>query len=185
MKKLFTFLLILIGFMVHAQDNKPTKEETIEYINNFLESQEDNELSCEIYRKRYDAIFSTKIIHRQGKLLTSSSGKFVLLTTVCGRETDWLGKEVITISHKVYLHEIEEIQIAGLGNIDDDGTGGCSQYGLYFKKKGGQDFNVDSGFLPLWKGVTGEDTNKYKETQIYKAFEHLRKLCGAPEPLKF
>ncbi len=39
--------------------------------------------------------------------------------------------------------------------------------------------------LPLFYGRTSDSENAITNSQIYKAFNHLRKLCGAPEPLKF
>ncbi|SDA42186.1 hypothetical protein SAMN03080617_00350 [Algoriphagus alkaliphilus] len=37
--------------------------------------------------------------------------------------------------------------------------------------------------IPIKNGNVSSDSNK--DIQIAKAFEHLRKLCGAPEPLSF
>lgn len=40
--------------------------------------------------------------------------------------------------------------------------------------------------LPLWKGnFDSYNAEEYKNTKIYKAFNHLRKLVGAPEPIDF
>ena len=84
-----------------------------------------------------------------------------------------------------YLDKTEEIQIVAKGTTPADGSSKCMVWGLYFKEKGKEDFNSILEYIPLWKGAPGDDYKKYKETQIYKAFEHLRKLLGAPEPLKF
>lgn len=57
--------------------------------------------------------------------------------------------------------------------------------GLFFKTSGENESVEIQVPLGLY-GSNGE--NRYKQiknTQMYKAFDHLRKLCGAPEPITF
>jgi hypothetical protein len=39
--------------------------------------------------------------------------------------------------------------------------------------------------IPIARLDCATSIDVLKGLQMYKAFDHLRKLCGAPEPLKF
>ena len=56
--------------------------------------------------------------------------------------------------------------------------------GLFFKKYGeNEPIKIH---VPLGLYTHSENMQeKIKNSQIYKAFDHLRKLCGAPEPIIF
>ncbi|UTA67394.1 hypothetical protein [Emticicia sp. 21SJ11W-3] len=54
-------------------------------------------------------------------------------------------------------------------------------YFIQFYEKGNE--KETDNYLPLFYGKASIES--IENSQIYKAFNHLRKLCGAPEPLKF
>ena len=64
---------------------------------------------------------------------------------------------------------------------DEVGAAKTHFIGFY---KAGQDEETNK-YLPLFYAQTSNSGEVIVNSQIYKAFNHLRKLCGAPEPLKF
>lgn len=56
-------------------------------------------------------------------------------------------------------------------------------YGLAFNEKNNP--NSKNTYLPFTRTMSSSDFKELEETQIYKAFKHLRKLFGAPEPISF
>lgn len=178
MKKLFTFLLVFIGLMAHAQDNKPTKEETIKYINEFLDSQKNQELHYEHDRSYVIRNYTMK--NRQARVEIDSAGVH-LYSSAQGHT-----KNIIVDKGTIHESPIEYfIHNARLDRtLYIDVMSGLHGIGLCFIQKEGEKLDRNN-FLPLWSFQEGVELNQYKESQIYKAFEHLRKLCGAPEPLKF
>jgi hypothetical protein len=167
LKSILTTVLILSITTLFAQDAKPTKEETGDYIESFLRDNRKVNLFCNgaDYKSRsgwlsvpYDSLFSSYI--QQYKYTEHRNDE---------------DKEF-----KIALKNVEEIKIVTATGFQ----GGCIQVGLWFVEKGKSAFPIMH--LPLWNGSFGSfNEQEYKNTQIYKAFNHLRKLCGAPEPIKF
>jgi hypothetical protein len=56
-------------------------------------------------------------------------------------------------------------------------------FGLSFNIKG--QVSKTQMELPFVRRVGNITPNDMKNDQVYKAFNHLRKLCGAPEPVRF
>src|SRR5690606_864837 len=166
MKKLFTFLLILIGLMAHAQDNTPTKEETITYINDFLKENMESDLyGTGIEGKSLEHDYRFKDRHAvveivDDKVALKSYNKLHHLRFV--KTNPQMNPPIITeVSHDAILSEVEEIRVVVY----------VSGIGLFFKVKGGK-VTSEENFLPLWSFQGDLDVEKYKETQIYKAFDH-------------
>ncbi len=81
---------------------------------------------------------------------------------------------------EIPIKQVELLQIIGTG-LD---RAKYWVYGIYFKQKGGRP--SDSTLqLPIWERTPDFDGEALKDTQIFKAFQHLRKLVGAPDPVTF
>ena len=173
MKKLITIcLLIATVFPVKAQDAKPTKEQTIEFIKAYFTDLKIDGWHNGEYNK-WDDNYKVKIIGTN--------------VTVEWDHYNWTGK---LDSHQLY--ELDVKDISALGISVDEGNGYC-QNGITFytvnKKasikyiEGLKQSFVNHFDISIYRGKNCiEDVS---QTQIYKAFNHLRKLCGAPEPIKF
>jgi hypothetical protein len=88
------------------------------------------------------------------------------------------------INHKIDLSKIESIEVKKTGPHTRDHELNGQQFilSMQFNEKN----KAHSGKIDLpFDTIPFESTEDSKELQIYKAIEHLRKLCGAPEPLKF
>ena len=168
-------LMMFLGSKVKAQEGKPTKEETIVYITNFFKETMPHDLHFTEDDKYHERVY--KVFDRFATL--ESSGQQVILKSHSKKQTQIYPKKIHTIpppevediSHNVILNDVEEIKIVGYFGIG----------GLFFKTKG--DPGGNNKFLALWPA--DEHLSTARETQVYKAFQHLRKLLGAPEPLKF
>jgi hypothetical protein len=176
MKKLFTFLLILIGLMAHAQDNKPTKEETIEFIESYFKQEyfTTGDFKCGYELKRLGG-WRDLICKIQGVSIVNNNLIFSYSITTKNLIPNLTTTDVEYFTNNINLNKVESIIFSGIG-------GDPYIYGLAFHEKNNP--NSEKPYLPFIIVGSG-DSKELKETQIYKAFEHLRKLCGAPEPLKF
>lgn len=173
MKKLLTLcLLFVLSISVNAQDNGPTKEQTIEYIKSYFSD--------------YKTGFRFEGVYR--KLTANYSIEF----TDCKMKIsydyyDW------TDNTKMYtqVFEFNLNTIESLGVVEGKSSE-RSDYMISFT-------TVNKSKSILSKGESMEMLNeanvsvKYcsncesdiTQLKIYKAFNHLRKLCGAPEPISF
>ncbi len=89
-------------------------------------------------------------------------------------------------------YEFDIKDIVTLGISIGEGAGYCEN-GIYFytlnnkpliKKMEGSNETYENKFsVSIYRG--SNCINDVSQTQIYKAFNHLRKICGAPEPIKF
>jgi hypothetical protein len=80
----------------------------------------------------------------------------------------------------IELDKVEDINIVSLSGQ----KGESCVFGLFFKIKGkNEESRIQIPIVRLDCDLGSFDA--LKEMQIYKAFNHLRKLCGAPEPIKF
>lgn len=151
-------------------EGKPSYQETVEYINEFLEDGNKNDLFCNTVRFN----------RRSASLGMNSRGATLLLSNYSWQGRATMGSPTKTEKFRINISEVEDIRI-----VTGEGfAGGCLQVGLWFVEKGKSATPVMH--LPLWK--TAFDTynsSEFKESQIYRAFNHIRQLTGAPEPLKF
>jgi hypothetical protein len=167
MKILITIcLLIATTFTVKAQDGKPTKEQTIEYLKSVL-------LGVEGGKYLDGPAGSTLLnflddIKLEGCILKLKSGSQKIqygeklpkkIWPDYGQEIDFSTVE----SFKIKLEEISGDWIKYNENL----------YLYYDIKKYKNNWVVGFHCKP-------EDSEK-----VLKALNHLRKLCGAPEPIKF
>lgn len=151
-------------------EGKPSYKETVEYIDKFLEDANKNNLFCN----------TVTFDRRSTSLGMNSSGATLLLSSYSWEGRATMGSPKKTEKFRINISEVEDIRI-----VTGEGfAGGCLQVGLWFVEKGKSATPVMH--LPLWKAAFDTyNSNEFKETQIYKAFNHLRQLTGAPEPLKF
>ena len=175
MKKLFILVFLSITFFTNAQETKPTKQETIDYITNYI-LKADNSLLTQVTGKTES--YSEIIYHTIEDF--SINGSIVKIKR--SRKTHYNNwKRNINEYNNQYsgtmeidLSKVDKIYCIPLKN-DDGSTVTCSYISFH---------RAEDGPTSIGKPITvvGEiDEN----AQIYKAFNHLRKLCGAPEPIKF
>ncbi|WP_445737038.1 hypothetical protein [Mariniflexile sp.] len=178
MKKTILLLAIAFTFCALTKAQQPTKEQTIQFINKSLADIGTDNLWCS--SERYD--------FRKASL-EKIEGKVLLLSTYT-HDGYYLEDKLMqpydpeAYDYKIDLSKVEEIRIVYGAGFVENGRG-CRQVGLWFVEEGQQKALMH---LPLW--VYGYNVNlTYEQTakneKIYKAFNRLRKLCGAPEPLKF
>lgn len=175
MKNLITLLTIFLWLgLASAQDKKPTKEETIEFLTNTL-----NQLNYDQGSK--NGVIDKGIV----KLVKFSDCKLYIEYYT---RTNWkpLAPTNIEIYEKITIpiDKIEKI------NNDFSNT-------LNFHSYNNSDVIVlDKMYKDIEKN-TIENKSSLQKTysfiyenedvlkKLIKAFNHLRKLCGAPEPISF
>jgi hypothetical protein len=80
----------------------------------------------------------------------------------------------------IALDKVEDINIVSLSGQ----KGESCVFGLFFKIKGkNEESRIQIPIVRLDCDLGSFDA--FKEMQIYKAFNHLRKLCGAPDSVRF
>lgn len=206
MKKMIVSLsLMLIAASAFGQDGKPTKAQTIEYVQTnyprslgYVAARPDSDGRIDYDGEISDlsfAIIGTTITVRYLDLLKSGA-IYPEFTTK--------DHEEFRVQHHITfdLKEIEVIQAytpqtIGQVKYDEADVGLFPMY-LCFMAAGGKQTVSHSrngetkqenfALIPF----TWDDTDdshrvhrEFKDSQLYKAIEHLRKLSGAPEPIRF
>ena len=168
MKKLITICLILATtFTVKAQDGKPSKEQTIEYLKSVL-------LGVEGGRSLEGAAGRPSLLD----FLYDIKLEGCILKIKYGSQEIKYGKKLPKEINTDYGQEIDFSIIESFKFKFEELSGDWRNYNenlyLYFDQKN-QKNNYVVGFY-----CKPEDSEK-----VLKALNHLRKLCGAPEPIKF
>ena len=165
MKKLITICLLLATtFTVTAQDGKPTKEQTIEYLNSVLVGQEGG---------RYLNAPSGKsgLFYRMSKIIIDGC-----ILKYNFKSMD-ITRNIITFDKNID-QEIDFSKVESLKFSTEKTKGEWINYNenlyLYY------DVKKDKGIDMFGFYCNPENTEK-----VLKALNHLRKLCGAPEPINF
>lgn len=150
-------------------EGKPSFQETVKYINTFLNDGASDDLFCNgVKFMKRSAIVGE---HIDGVVYVNSSYLWESWKAGIGKRK--------TENYRIDLSNVEEIII-----VRGEGfNGGCCQFGLWFVEKG--QAATPKMHLPLWNYSNSTNTDVLKEQKIYKAFNHLRQLCGAPEPISF
>ena len=183
MKKLvLAFLLLSFTFIAQGQDTKPTKEQTSQYIQNYVARKSVYSWVHEYKEDKYKTtLFSTykdfvikECILTATEIVETREESYV-------RDTD---RRRIIAENKLQidLSKCEEIRCVSPFE-NEDGSLRTSTYILFSSANNAKSFlsNVESVNEILIE-VDGSIT---RDSEIFKAFNHLRKLCGAPEPIKF
>ncbi|MGK6351512.1 hypothetical protein [Parapedobacter sp. DT-150] len=178
MKTLVFTIILLLGAVqfIKAQDEKPTKEETIEYIENYFK----NDFFTN--GERFDAGYSPGESLYMQRLITITDVNIMgcILRFSYKITSDLIGAgtggrpQTENFTNYIDLSEVESISLKRKGEQ-------YFVYGLVFNEKNSPDSREPD--LPFTR--TDEDFDEIVNLQIYKAFNHLRKLCGAPEPISF
>lgn len=147
-------------------DGKPSYEETLKFINSFLSDIQSNEFFCN--GKRFN--------NKHARVGEDANRGYIKLFS---SYVSYYQKEETNQVYKIDMSKIVEIKVVrGMGF-----EGGCCQFGLWFIEEGKTGKPVMH--LPLWNSSYSKKNDEFKDEKIYKAFEHLRKLSGAPDPISF
>ena len=186
MKKLLLFQMFCLVYVIsNAQvipkkiEGKPSYEETVEFIK--------TNIALPLFNNGLDGGYSpVKGIYRE-RMYKIKELKFtdcvMELRYVIEERTIGLGMgnqqpKIETFSAVIDFSKVESISWWSMGE----------QYcviGIQFHIKG-----LNKGtelYLPITRieCPQGKKWDELREFQIFKAFENLRKMCGAPEPIKF
>jgi len=149
-------------------EGKPSFEETVKYINKFLEDNRSSDMFCN----------TDKYLFRDAGIYEDIDGNVYLLSKYTREEHRNGGWPQTKNEFKINLSKVETITTVYATGF----AGGCLQTGLWFVEKDAS--ATPKMHLPLWN-LAYDNRGDMKQEKIYKAFEHLRKLCGAPEPVEF
>ena len=200
MKKLITIcLLIAATFYVNAQTNSPTKEQTINFIKGYYE---EKSFTCELSWTNNDRSFNVDdnfVIEFDNSTITISWRH--TYTYINDKETDLSHDKVSLNKAKINLSKIELISFSGFTRKN------CTAWSAKLIASYGNKSELSKSSYMKYRnnGIKEDESNKVtyeKEIdipinvcddcdpdvqyeKILKAFNHLRKLCGAPEPIKF
>ena len=169
-------LMLFTGFTTQAQEKKPTKEETIEFIESYFKSNAvvyfDDGYDLDGGGHYFRQIDIKDVAVRDCILEYSYIIESRMMTTV-----HLYDPKITHYTNSINLNNVESISIVrGIKKKDNGIT-----YKLRFNEK--KQAKKEEILLPFAYSAAGFDAQE--DSQIYKAFQHLRKLCGAPEPLKF
>jgi hypothetical protein len=206
MKNIFLpLLLTLISANVLAQDGKPTKAQTVDYIQSNYPSNIIYVAAKKTSNYRMSAFgeFSDLKIAFAGTRLTAGYRDKVT--------TNFISPEITNLDQLDHDHtrvisfdmkDIESIEVGWnwiVGNVQYEEANDSRNFPMYLAfnavgkkplltliKDGGAPESVAQVMIPF---TTAENRDaaigEIKGSQMYKAFEHLRKLSGAPDPIRF
>lgn len=175
MKKLFIIVFLSINFFANAQEAKPTKQETIDYITSYILKADSNLLKYvpgETGSYRQTTYFSTLEFLINGSVIKIKQTRKTHYVN-WARDIDRYEDEYTD----VYEIDLSKVDYLAWGTYENKNgsIANCGHINFHMKGDGP---NTYKGSIEL-VGQINEDS------QIFKAFNHLRKLCGAPEPIKF
>lgn len=173
MKKLPLLLLfIAFTFACRAQDSKPTKEQTIAYLRNIL-------------------------LNPNGVLWTSESGQTTCRTIVTS--ITFAGCSMIIETNRWCSSDSKNEQRKTIYTVDFSQVEKVDAEGFKWEsvRLTAKDHELLISVKFTYTDASGKETvtNSFEgdaaipcpleKEKIIKAFNHLRKLCGAPEPITF
>ena len=200
-----SLLMSIVATHAFAQDAKPTKAQTIEYIQSnypgdfiYLAAEKTDNHRMSAHGEITDLEISFV-----GTRLTASYHDKVLKTYISPEitnlnEVDRDETRVISFD----LKDVESIEVGWnwiVGDVTYKDANDTRLFPMYlaFNAAGkkplftmGKDGNTPESLAQVMiPFTTTEDIDaavgEIKDSQMYKAFEHLRKLSGAPEPIRF
>jgi hypothetical protein len=203
-KSVASLLLLLVAASTFGQSAKPTKAQTIEYIQSnyprgfVYSAQEDSAAGLltyhgEISDLAFGVTGSRVTVNYLDVLRVSNIGPGVSTAEEVKRERTFISFD---------LKDIEAIEglsdwTVGYVSYTDADSGAFVVY-LVFNAAGGkpaisvtkngESSQVPQVLVPFTVDIVADNhrvMNGLKNSQLYKAVEHLRKLSGAPEPVRF
>jgi len=211
MKKLLTICLITATmFTINAQDGKPTKEQTVQFIKNYYQ---ENSMSTGIgfYTDKHNQKTSyNKSVQNIEIHFDENTNEFTISfeseysVTIFTNSGPWRSKEFTKEKYSIDLSKIE--------SINQTNYLIRNEYDLYEIKldfKTAQGYKIECFYIsndksmeslvlpnsPEMKNIISIPVNFYSadnnfehsnhNKKIKQAFNHLRKLCGAPDPISF
>ena len=161
MKKLITICLMMaMGFASNAQTKGPTKEQTVAFIRDYFSNQKVGWDLNGVGFFLFEENFKIKL---ENSLLSITNNRYSSFS------------DPSIINREINLQNIESI-----GEIMETSAthNFCKKYLIFYtvNKKEESKIIINDG---------RDCSRKVDFEKIKKAFEHLRKLCGAPEPISF
>ena len=184
-KPLLLFLYFAAAFIVKAQDTKPTKEQTVNFLKQkFLEKKIHHQWRYEEAGTNWDAIYFdyqfTKVDFNECSLQIEYTKQRIQQSSYAASVED----QPKLTELEIHFDKIESVSFSS-SLYKSTRSKGEHMVVMVFKEQtnDGKIKEIDLPFIAL-------DESSYleyekMEDQIYKAFNHLRKLCGAAEPIKF
>ncbi|EAZ95021.1 hypothetical protein FBBAL38_11769 [Flavobacteria bacterium BAL38] len=185
MKKLITICLIMATlFTVNAQDGKPTKEQTVEFIKAYFKDKAFN-----LNKREGDSFQTWKYRNTIVEFDFNSSVMTIQYEMEYNYNNYKLQLKDNQIFNTKYVFNLVDIE-----KINYTYSGRGTDYNIVFEFIGvpnkilkEHDYtgekDVKKITLPVDKTYSLEPTAE--ATKLLKAFNHLRKLCGAPDPISF
>lgn len=170
MKKLITICVIMATvFTVNAQDGKPTKEQTLEYLKSVLIGVEGGHYKRYGENAKNEYIFESINIALDDCTLTLTRKFTQKAIGFSFSRPDKIHEDDYTID----LSKIESFEIKVEKLISREYNHYNDNLSLYYD-------DAESKDNELFVYCSPEHAEK-----VLKALNHLRKLCGAPEPISF
>ncbi len=180
-KLLLSFLLIAAALVTQAQGAKPTKEQTIEYILNTLEnhnvsidfpkSSDGTQFNDKIKVEDIafdDCVVTLKEIHYEKRYFNGAYNGFNDYNNV----------------YNINLKDIEKVELTN----DNVFKWRITFYCFNGKKLIKNDYeytNEENKKETTSSSISSCTVTAPRDDKLVQAFNHLRKLWGAPEPIKF
>ncbi|EAZ95023.1 hypothetical protein FBBAL38_11779 [Flavobacteria bacterium BAL38] len=170
MKKLLTMcLLIATSFTVNAQDKKPTEEEIIDYILTMMNTVTEIRLIYQESPGREGYVFY-KYEEQDVKTYFENCTLYFTESQFGGISRNYERTDNV----KIDFSKVELVYQAYKNGIDGDKISGGEIIHCKLVEK--IDGKSKIKYLPLYT---------YDAQKVMKALNHLRKLCGAPDPISF
>ncbi len=196
MKKKFIYLLLLspLYFLaITAYSQSPTKEQTIDFLNNYYKANTNN-IFCVEHKnsKTSSTSFRVNSINKLDSCEYELSWNYDYKVLENGEsftresfyKTKINFKKVENYSFTFYPSDICTIVLIKLKLIDNESVALFEATKPLFGIKTEEVRNVNYVEFPIGKQQhSGQITEPIEK--VSKAFNHLRKLCGAPDPIKF
>jgi len=190
MKKIIVTILLIISFSINAQDSKPTKEQTVQFITNHMKNlgivTENDFLSSLGKNIKYFSYDSFEVVGHSLYVSIIIDEEYTSYEPYQKTKRPRVSKSLI-----IDLSKVEKISASTFYRNTDIGDKNTYKQDfmnyIVFRSVNGENVFLEDGkYVEKVKIFIDQDEEheNIKESQIFKAFEHLRKLCGGPEPPK-
>jgi hypothetical protein len=192
MKKLLTICLIMATmFTVNAQDGKPTKEQTIEFIKSYFKDKtfkvDEYNKNDKTYRSSEYMNFNVDFNYNTSQMIINFKYQGVFKAV----SEPSLDNETISSNKYIFnINEIESIQTLFYGNGPFEAAlkfivGPNKIIETYKDEKDQKQIKKQEKEVEIVVEKSYGTDLSIEAAKLMKAFNHLRKLCGAPDPISF